>query len=152
MTATERRAGQYAFTGLRDPLAADPRAVIERGGPVRPETTLRFEPFYSLHPQIVERRVGQALRPPPGVSLALRGGVLVASGVAPERWIERARWSAAVLPGVASFDGERLRAQESVDRARAAASALEGMELSSPAAPPGSPPSRPRAPPRPRPR
>ncbi|XXY52355.1 OmpA family protein [Sorangium sp. So ce269] len=129
VTAAERHAGQYAFTGLRDPLAADPTAVIERGGPVRRAVTLRFEPFYSLHPQIIERRVRQALQPPPGVSLVVRGGALVASGVAPERWIERARWSAAVLPGVASFDGERLHAQESVDRARAAASAVESIEL-----------------------
>ncbi|WP_437731005.1 OmpA family protein [Sorangium sp. So ce1335] len=129
LTAAERRAGEYAFTGLRDPLAADPRAVIERGGPVGRAVTLRFEPFYSLHPQIVERRLEHALRPPPGVSLSLRDGVLEASGVAPERWIERARWSAAVLPGVARFDGGRLLAQESIDGARAAARALEGIEL-----------------------
>lgn len=129
VTAAERRAGQYAFAGLRDPLAADPRAVIERGGPVGRAVTLRFEPFYSLAPQIVERRVERALVPPPGVSLSLRDGVLAASGVAPERWIERARWSAAVLPGVARFDGGRLVAAESIDAARAEASALERVEL-----------------------
>lgn len=129
VTAAERRDGQVALTGLRDPLAADPRAVIERGVPVRPPVTLRFEPFYSLHPQIVERRAARALEPPPGVSLSLRDGVLVASGVAPERWIDRARWSAALLPGVSGFDGERLTAQESIDRARAAAASIEGIEL-----------------------
>lgn len=129
VTAAERRDGHVALTGLRDPLAADPRAVIERGVPAPPAVTLRFEPFYSLHPQIVERRAARALEPPPGVSLSLRDGVLVASGVAPERWIERARWSAAVLPGVSGFDGERLQAQESIDRARAAARSLEGIEL-----------------------
>ncbi|KYF79353.1 hypothetical protein BE11_44240, partial [Sorangium cellulosum] len=129
VTSAERRGGAYAFAGLRDPLAADPRAVIERGGPACGAVTLRFEPFYSLHPRIVERRVEQALRPPPGVSLALRDGVLVASGIAPERWIERARWSAAVLPGVARFDGDRLLAQESIDGARAAARALGQIEL-----------------------
>ncbi|XXX73584.1 OmpA family protein [Sorangium sp. So ce134] len=129
VTAAERGEGRMAFTGLRDPLAADPRAVIERGGPARPPVTLRFEPFYSLHPQIVERRVARALEPPPGVSLSLRGGAVVATGVAPERWIERARWTAAVLPGVSGFDGEGLRSQESIDRAHAAERALEGMEL-----------------------
>ncbi|WP_437542756.1 OmpA family protein [Sorangium sp. So ce367] len=129
VTAAERRAGQVVFTGLRDPLAADPRAVLERGGPLRQEVILRFEPFYSLHPQIVERRVASALEPPPGVTLALRGGAVAASGVAPQRWIERARWSAAVLPGVSGFDGEGLTAQESIDRARAAARSLEAMEL-----------------------
>lgn len=129
VTAAERRGGEYVFAGLRDPLAADPRAVIERGGPARAAVTLRFEPFYSLDPRIVERRVEQALRPPPGVSLALRDGVLAASGIAPERWIERARWSAAVLPGVARFDGDRLVAQESIDGARAAARALGQIEL-----------------------
>ncbi|WP_437275580.1 OmpA family protein [Sorangium sp. So ce375] len=129
VTAAERRAGQLAFTGLRDPLAPDPRAVLERGGPVPPSVTLRFAPFYSLHPQIVQRRVARALEPPPGITLSLRGGVVVVSGVAPERWIERARWSAAVLPGVSGFDGEGLRTEESIDRARAAARSLEGMEL-----------------------
>ncbi|WP_437586522.1 OmpA family protein [Sorangium sp. So ce1000] len=129
ITAAERRAGHVAFTGLRDPLAADPRAVLERGGPVPPTVTLRFEPFSSLDPQIVERRVARALQPPPGVTLALRDGVVAASGVAPARWIERARWSAPVLPGVSGFDGDGLRAQESIDRARAAARSLQGVEL-----------------------
>ncbi|WP_437314128.1 OmpA family protein [Sorangium sp. So ce385] len=129
VTAAERRAGGVVFTGLRDPLAEDPRAVIARAGPALTPVTLRFEPFYSLHPQIVERRAARALEPPPGVALSLRGGVVVASGVAPERWIERARWAAAVLPGVSGFDGARLTAEEAIERARAAARSLEGIEL-----------------------
>ncbi|AUX24732.1 membrane protein [Sorangium cellulosum] len=127
--SAERRAGEAVLTGLRDPLAADPRAVIERGGLARSAVTLRFEPFYSVAPQIVARRVERALRPPPGVSLARRGGTLVASGVAPERWIERARVAAALLPGVEALDDGRLHAEESIARARAAASAIEQAEL-----------------------
>lgn len=127
--SAERRSGHSTFTGLRDPLASDPSEVLSRQGASPAAVTLRFEPFYSLDPRIVARRAEQALRPPPEVSLILRGATLSAVGVAPERWIERARWAAPALPGVLAFDDARLHPREAIEQAWAAERAIEGTEI-----------------------
>ncbi|MCC6554482.1 MAG: OmpA family protein [Polyangiaceae bacterium] len=129
VTSAEQRAPRHLIRGLRDPLAADPASALSRRGLDPARASFAFEPFYSLDPRIVERRAAEALRPPGGVSLALRGGTLEARGVAPERWIDRARSMAAALPGVAAFEEHLLYSEESVAAARAAAGALDATEL-----------------------
>lgn len=126
--------GRRVFTGLRDVLAPDPAAVLSRSGLDPAYVSVQLEPFLSLDPRIVERRARKALRPPEGVSLTFRDGVLAARGVAPRDWIERARSTVPVLPGIAAFDDRQLVEvveQESLERQRAreAARALEGMEV-----------------------
>jgi OOP family OmpA-OmpF porin len=127
--AAERRGGRYAFTGLRDPLATDPAAALARSGLDPAIASLRFSSFYSLDPRLSERRAAAILRPPEGVSLTLRGGVLEIAGVARERWIERARTLAATVPGVEALAAERLYPEESVARERSLARALDAVEL-----------------------
>jgi OOP family OmpA-OmpF porin len=115
--------------GLRDPLAADPAAVLASRGLDPAAATLRFEPFYSLDPRLAERRAAAILEPPEGVSLAVHGGVLEIRGVAPARWIDRARTLATTLPSVTAFAGERLYPAESVALERSLAGALDAAEL-----------------------
>lgn len=98
--------------GLRDPLAEEPALVIARCGIDPAKASLRFDPFYSLDPRIVERRAARILRPPAAVSLSYQDGIVTARGVASRRWIERARLAAGVLPGVAAFDDRQLVEQE----------------------------------------
>lgn len=108
----ERRGGLHAFTGLRDPLAEAPAAALARSGLDPAGASLQFDPFYSLHPSIIDRRAKRILRPPAGVTMTYRDGVLHAGGVAPRRWIERARSAAPLLPGVLAFDESRLHEEE----------------------------------------
>jgi OOP family OmpA-OmpF porin len=129
VTAAEPHGREVVLKGLRDPLAADPAAVLGRSGLAPERATLRFEPFYSLDPRIVARRIAALLRPPAEVSLALHGTTLEARGIAPERWIERARSAASMLPGVEAFAGDHLYAKETIARERALAAALDGTEL-----------------------
>jgi OOP family OmpA-OmpF porin len=125
----KRTGKQYLLAGLRDPLAADPAAVLAGHGLDPAAAILRFDPFDSLDERLTAQRAAARLHPPAGVSLALRDGKLVASGAAPALWIERAEILGPSLPGVSAFTDDRLYAEESIARVKATARALEGSEL-----------------------
>ena len=110
-----RRQGRYYVTGWRDRLSRDPIALAAAAG-LRPDAIdARWEPYEALHPQFIAARARDVLRPPPGVTLGYRDGVLRASGPAPERWIVESEQRAPVVSGVRRFEyagvppEERLR-------------------------------------------
>lgn len=109
VTDARNDGGRYTFEGLRDPLAASPRALVEQAGARPGDSTVRFAPFYSLDVGLSERRAVRLMQPPPGVTLSLtEGGVLRVAGSAPGSWIERARVLAPTLPGVDDVDWTAL--------------------------------------------
>ncbi len=100
--------GGYLVTGLRDPLAPDPRSLIAASGLDPADMTVRMGLYSSLDEAIVLQRIREVLAPPDGVKLELRGGVLRAMGPAPYRWIRDSRRIAASLPGVESYEDSGL--------------------------------------------
>ncbi len=108
VTDVSRSGGVWTFLGLRDPLAAAPKELLQRHGLPLERAVFHLTPFWSLMPEMVVRRAIQRLAPPPGVSLRLDGERLVAEGYAPAAWIELARASALGLPGVVSLDTTRV--------------------------------------------
>ncbi len=102
--------GIFTVSGLRDPLAADPAQVL-RDTDVNPERVVsRWQPYQSLEPQFVLRRLEASLRPPPSVKLLLVDDRIVASGAATPVWIARARTAAQLLPaGGPVFDVSEVR-------------------------------------------
>lgn len=129
MVTETRGSGRRVIEGLRDPLAADPAAMLAAHGLPPRRVELRFSPFYSLDPLLVERRAVLALGPPPGASLRLEGGTLVAEGSAPRAWIERARLLVTALPGITALDDSRLHDEDASASAHAAAAALEATAI-----------------------
>lgn len=103
-----RSGGRYTVTGLRDPLAADPRAILEQAGFKPDEVVGRWDLYQALDPSFVLQRARTVLQPPEGVTLAFTGGTLSVSGAAPSRWIEEADRLARVLPGVSRLDRTSL--------------------------------------------
>jgi OOP family OmpA-OmpF porin len=101
---TERRGGKFFVSGLRDPLAQDPARLVSLSSLSPSSVEARWEPFESLDPKFVVARARNLLRPPPGVALAFRDGVLSASGPAPVLWIVESERLAPALPGVRRFD------------------------------------------------
>jgi OOP family OmpA-OmpF porin len=99
-----RRAGQYFVVGLRDPLAEDPRAILARSDIPADRVMGRWELYQALDPELVLTRARTLLRPPDGVSLRMRDGVLVATGAAPIRWVEESDRLAPMISGVQGFD------------------------------------------------
>ncbi len=104
VVSTERRGGQRIVTGLRDPLARDPRSLVA-AHQIDPESVTGSWRFYqALDPELVLRRARQILRPPPGLTLRLANGVLIAEGAAPANWIIESTRIAPAIGGVLSYD------------------------------------------------
>lgn len=80
---------KFEIEGLRDPLAAEPSSLLE-GLHLRPERIhSRWQPYQSLEPEIILKRIRTRLSAPTTVQFSLKDGVLSASGSAPEAWAER---------------------------------------------------------------
>ena len=99
-----RRDGRIYLSGLRDPLAIDPRPFVTGAGFDGGALVEHWEPYYALNPGLILRRVTARLQPPPTVHLRLQGDVLIASGSARAAWIAESRSRAESIPGVASYD------------------------------------------------
>ncbi len=114
ITEAGSRDGKRFVAGLRDPLAADPRAVLREQTRLDPAgVDSQWKPYQAFDPEIVEKRASSMLDPPPGVELKLNDGVLAASGTAPHQWMVDAQRLARAIPGVARFDDSNLTGEES---------------------------------------
>lgn len=108
VTGSGRQGGKLHVTGLRDPLAGDPAAML---GParLRPEDVVaNWRPYQGLDAELIAARARQVLEPPATAALAVRDGVLVATGAAPRRWIADAKRQWRGISGVARFEDRGL--------------------------------------------
>lgn len=108
VTGSGRRNGQYYVTGLRDPLAADPAALLDASKLEKGSVAAEWKPYQSLDSELVAARARRVLRPPDSVTLTATNGVLAARGSAPHRWIEEARSLSRAFAGVTRFDDSGL--------------------------------------------
>jgi outer membrane protein OmpA-like peptidoglycan-associated protein len=98
VTGAERRHGKLHVTGLRDPLAVRPEALLD-GFALAPEKVVgSWSPYQALHPAFLFRRVQASLDPLQSVELRLEGEAVRAYGSAPRHWIEKARAVGRLLP------------------------------------------------------
>jgi OOP family OmpA-OmpF porin len=100
VASTGRRGGKFFVSGLRDSLATDPATLLAGVGLTPAAVDGRWEPYQSLEPRFVAERARDLLRPPPGVTLQYRDGVLTAAGSAPNRWIVESERIAPAIAGV----------------------------------------------------
>ena len=104
LVRADRGLGGWRFAGLRDPLAANPAALLAGLGADTASIDARWEPYVSTQPPLVLERARRVLVAPSTVTLTLTGDTLVARGQAPRRWRERATTIATAMPGVTSVD------------------------------------------------
>ncbi|MBZ9767035.1 OmpA family protein [Mesorhizobium sp. CA6] len=122
------RDGQFYITGLRDPLAADPRSLLAgtQVDPTRVHASWQF--YQSLEPQFVLKRLTASLAPPDSVRLSVVNDRIVAAGVATTAWINRARAAAQQLSaGGPVFDISGVRDVSPEERWQAYVSRLEAQ-------------------------
>lgn len=100
----ERSGGRWRFSGLRDPLAANPTALLAAAGADTSGISARWDLYHSFEPALVLERTRRLLAPPSAVTLALRGDTVTASGVAAVDWVARAASTSALPAGVTSLD------------------------------------------------
>lgn len=122
VVASERSGGRWTVTGLRDPLATDPQALLGDANLQSEKVEGRWELYEALHPKFVLARAKRILQPPAGVTLSVENGILAASGLAPVGWIRESRALARAIPGVVLLDQTRLEDAE----LRRAREAIEG--------------------------
>jgi outer membrane protein OmpA-like peptidoglycan-associated protein len=119
ITEAGKRDGKFLVSGLRDPLAIDPQAVLREAG-VNPAWVVEsWIPYQALDPQSVLKRLTATLDPPPSVTLAIEGNRIVARGSAPRPWLDRAHAVALMLPaGAPGFDLAGVRNDDEADEQR----------------------------------
>ena len=105
---SERSGGRWHLTGMRDPLAANPTALLAGSGIDTTDVHARWEPFVSTEPALVLARARRVLAPPASVTLTVSGDSLIASGRATAAWTARVAAVAPALPGIASVDLSRV--------------------------------------------
>jgi len=125
IVSANREWGGFAVSGLRDPLARDPQALLAGTGLSSDAVRGVWTPYYALEPNLIASRAATVLRPPAGVVLAMRDGVLSATGDVPVEWVAEARRLATLVPGVVSFDAVGALARRTQD----AIAGIEGQTL-----------------------
>lgn len=62
ITTSGERGGKRFISGLRDPLAADPAAMVSAAGLSNSQVDFRWEPYHSLHPRFAAERQYSAVK------------------------------------------------------------------------------------------
>ncbi|MDY6900756.1 MAG: OmpA family protein [Cyanobacteriota bacterium] len=92
LTKTGKRNGKYFIAGMRDPLAIQPKSLIEQQSLNPNQINFKWQTFLSLEQQFVIKRAIKLLQKPNTVTLKLdENGVLQATGSATREWILSAR-------------------------------------------------------------
>lgn len=109
ITKAEKHWGKYFISGLRDPLAVDPKKIMQLVK-VNPQTVVsQWKPYISLEPALLTARVQKMLKPPKTVSLIVdENGTLYAKGSASLQWIMEARKKVPFIPGINQFQEREL--------------------------------------------
>jgi outer membrane protein OmpA-like peptidoglycan-associated protein len=108
VTSMNRKGGKFVISGLRDPLSADPQALLRSAGLDPRQAEFRWGSYYALDDAILQQRAVAMLKPPAGVSLTVADGVLRAQGVAPDDWVASFGVRSANMPGVRDVDTSQL--------------------------------------------
>ncbi|MEA5602173.1 OmpA family protein [Nostoc sp. UHCC 0252] len=105
--------GKYFISGMRDPLAIDPNTLIQQTN-LNPKIVItQWQPYLSLEPQFIAKRVEKLLQPPQTVSLKIdNNGILNAKGYAPQKWILATRNLWQFIPGLTQLQENNLVAIE----------------------------------------
>jgi outer membrane protein OmpA-like peptidoglycan-associated protein len=112
--------GKYHIVGLRDPLAADPSALLRDAHLEAQDVEARWETFSSSYPAFALARAKELLAPPTGVSLKVDDGILYAYGAAPQGWIDQARKQFHFVGGIRQYDDTQIVSGNTVALRRAA--------------------------------
>ena len=110
VTSADRRDGRWLISGLRDPLAMPPEALLGKAHLDPSRIVGRWEPYQALHPAIMLKRLQATLNPPPTVNLTQDAGGIRATGSATQQWMDKARAYLLTLPaGAPKIDISALR-------------------------------------------
>ena len=119
VTSFGRENGKYQIQGLRDPLAADPAAVLKPSHLDSRQVEFQWSAFYALDDSLVLKRAIALLQPPAGVNLAVSAGVLSVAGDSSAEWAKKMRERAPLIAGVIAVDEKNLSDADSLEHRKA---------------------------------
>ncbi len=119
ITSFGKSDGRYRIQGLRDPLAADPMAVLKDSQLDARDVVFQWGAFYALDDSLVLKRAAALLQPPAGVKLAVSGGVLSVAGDSSAEWARKMRERAPLIAGVRGVDEGNLSDADSLEHRKA---------------------------------
>ena len=127
-TLDDERRRHLRIEGLMDPLTIDPRAWIAQHHP-DVDVEMRTRPFVSLEPELVQRRVAQALRLPAATVEApdAQSMIRLTGSVSFTDWY-RARSTPLSTPGIVGIDYQGLSYPQKPEIDAAIAS-IESLEI-----------------------
>jgi len=100
--------GKHRVSGLRDPFASDPLKILKETKLEPDNIIFHWEPYYSIYPELILKRVKAALVPLETVNLELKDGTLFVSGSASHQWIVEARRIVETIPGITGYQEDNL--------------------------------------------
>jgi outer membrane protein OmpA-like peptidoglycan-associated protein len=112
ITSFGREHGRFSVRGLRDPLAPDPRQFVERAGLDPAKAEFHWGAYYALDDAILQQRATQLLSPPPGITLAVKDGIVHLAGQPSAAWLRDLRARALLVPGLRSVDFGRFTPEQ----------------------------------------
>lgn len=98
VTDVGEQGGRWQISGLRDPVAADPRLLLRDAAIDPSKVAQHWQSFQSLEPALVLVRMAKAVKPPPEITLLVAGDHIVARGSASTGWLQRAQGYVRTLP------------------------------------------------------
>ena len=107
--------GALVVRGLRDPYAQSPDSLREWAALKKMKVENRFEPYFSLSPEVFSRRFRAVTGAPPGVRIASRGDAWILSGHAPFVWIARHQGELSAFFGALPWSEKNLTDDELLD-------------------------------------
>ncbi len=104
VTSAGREHGHFVMRGLKDPMAGDSEGLLKQANVNPGKAEFHWGSYYSLDDAMVQKRAVQLLKPPDGVQLTVKNGVLSATGNAPASWLKEASSRALLIPGIQALD------------------------------------------------
>src|SRR5262249_29159591 len=98
VTDVGKHDGKWQISGLQDPLAVDPQQLLREASIDPSQVVGHWQAYEGLNPDLVLRRMVRSLQPPPGLTLSVVRGQIVAHGSASIGWLQRARAYVRALP------------------------------------------------------
>ncbi len=110
VTDAGKHGGRWEISGLRDPLAADPVALLHDASIDPARVVSHWQPYQAFNAPLVLKRFSASLQPPPSIKLAVVKDQVIAAGFASYGWLQRARAYVNALPdGSPRVDLSRIR-------------------------------------------
>ena len=100
LTDYQRGWFSHRVSGLRDPLAGDPNAILDANRYDSGDVSFDWREYQDMRPDFVLKRANSLLKPKKGTSLRIEGKTLLIKGAEDKNWLDDAKRIGRAIAGV----------------------------------------------------